>query len=615
MPSTGTAGSREPHDEQLLDVSEEFALAVQELIVRRSSEPDANEEWVGVVPGWVPDEADEPVLDLSEESAIAVQALIARTAREPDDEESGESASAVPGWVPDEAGRPVLDLSEESAISVQELLEERWAQQRGARQRSLLDASTESLRADARSLAARVRALHELIRLSEDPYEPGERRFLELEVAGSMRVGQLTAGRWLGEADRYVTALPLTLSLLEAGELLPLQATAVLHATSNVSPQLARQAEAEVLPAGCALCPADLKRELTRVVLRLEAESDPDAVEDRHAAAAADRHVWTRPEPDGMAQAGAVLTAEQARTWSLGLDTLEKAERIADREAGIERSADQRRADLFAALPAMLLQARADLATAGLIPSALSSREVQARLVLNIHVPVATVLELSQEPGRLDGYGAISAQHIRLVAPVAYRRVLVDADTGRPIHLGDLMPAEDDPERFRAQVRALLPTEPETIVDTAEPQHDPSTALARLVDLRDVRCAGPGCGSTRCHRDHLLRWPDGPTAAWNLGLLSGRCHAAKHTGWTLVRHPDGSVTWTSPLGRTYSRPSPHPPPPKVDPYAESPPIRPAPTPPPAWGLPDETPWPAATSERPATEAADHTQPDDDPPPF
>jgi hypothetical protein len=616
MPSTGDASSPEPHDEPVIRVSEEAARAVQDSVSC---------------------DADEPVLDVSEASAIALQGSRAFSADEPFFDGSAESAGDGP--LVEDGDGPVLDLSEESAIAVQALLEARWAQEHGggaderdggsrradldddslgARQRSLLDASAESLRADARSLAARVRALHELIALSEHPDEPGERRFLELEVAGSCRVGQLTAGRWLGEAERYVTALPLTLSLLETGELLPLQATAVLHATSNVTPELARAAEAEVLPAGCALCPSDLKRKLTRVVLRLEAESDPDAVADRHAIAAADRHVFTRPEPDGMAQAGAVLTAEQARSWSLGLDTLEKAERISDREAGIERSADQRRADLFAALPALLLQARAELAAVGLIPSALSSREVASRLVLSIHVPVATVLDLSQEPGRLDGYGPIAASHIRLVTPVAYRRVLVDADTGRPLHVGDLMPADPDPARFRAQVRALLPTALETIVDTAEPQHDPSTALARLVDLRDVRCAGPGCGSTRCHRDHLLRWPDGPTAAWNLGLLSGRCHAAKHAGWTLTRHVDGSVSWTSPLGRTYHRPSPHAPPPKIDPYADSPPIRPAPTPPPRWGLPDETPWPAATSDPLASvpaEPAEPTEPDDEPPPF
>ncbi|MBW3640469.1 MAG: HNH endonuclease, partial [Actinobacteria bacterium] len=148
--------------------------------------------------------------------------------------------------------------------------------------------------------------------------------------------------------------------------------------------------------------------------------------------------------------------------------------------------------------------------------------------------------------------------------------------TGRPVAVDNkTSPVAGDPQAAREQVLAML--RPQVITDRVEPQHDPSARLARLVDLRDVRCAGPGCGSTRNHRDHHQPYPEGPTAAWNLGLLSQRCHAAKHSGWTLVRHPDGSITWTSPLGRTYARPSPHRPPPRVARDAEPPPLRQPPT--------------------------------------
>jgi hypothetical protein len=123
---------------------------------------------------------------------------------------------------------------------------------------------------------------------------------------------------------------------------------------------------------------------------------------------------------------------------------------------------------------------------------------------------------------------------------------------------------------------------PDLVVDRDEPQHDPSARLARLIDLRDVRCCGPGCSSSRCDRDHLDPWPNGPTNAANLGLASPRCHSAKHHGWTLVRHPDGSVTWHSTLHRRYDRPGPWNPPPRVDLRADPPPLRrprPEPTPP------------------------------------
>ena len=508
-----------------------------------------------------------------------------------------------------------------------------------AEQNALLDACLEDLRADARSLGRRLRSLARLSEVNDaDTIRRRTRCFVELEVAGSLQVGQLTAGRWLYEADRYVTTLPRTVAMLDAGELLVHQAQAVFYATQNCPAEIATAVEDEVLPDGAGLCPSDLRRLATRVLLRIESEhADAAAAEQRLADAAAERKTYARPLPDGMGLAGAVLTGEQLRTWQLGLDQLEKTEGIADRETGVERTADQRRADLFAALPAMVLGARAELAawadllagagapadtadgagaadvagtgagsrTAGpagseVVPWTPGSREVVPQVVLNVHVPMATVLDLSREPGSLDGYGPISAEHVRLLRPTLLRRVLVDELTGRPIHLDDRTvrlgrdraqqepdgsePAEGDQAtadqagadqvELREQVLAML--RPEVVTDREEPQHDPSARLARLIDLRDVRCAGPGCGSTRNHRDHLQPWPAGRTSASNLGLLSERCHQAKHTGWTLLRHPDGSVTWTSPLGRTYQRPSPHAPPPTVDPGAQLPPLRPPP---------------------------------------
>ena len=198
-----------------------------------------------------------------------------------------------------------------------------------------------------------------------------------------------------------------------------------------------------------------------------------------------------------------------------------------------------------------------------------------AHVVINVHVPVSTVLDLSREPGTPDGYGAISAEHVRPLRPHSWRRVMVGASSGRPIAIDDrATQVADGVGVARAQVVGML--QPATVVDADEPQHDPSARLARLVDVRDMRCCGPGCSATRTHRDHLVPHPVGPTSAGNLGRLSPRCHRAKHGGWHLVRHPDGSVTWTSPLGRVYVRPSPHEPPPRVDLWQDLPPLRPAP---------------------------------------
>ena len=521
----------------------------------------------GSVTGPVPPAASGVRATVLAESAPAEPAP-ARLAPAPDEPELARPEPA--STTPPAASAPTRDASEREQVE-------------------LLDLVRDDLVEESRSWARRVRALCRWAEL----VPPGE-SFEQLEMAGSWQVSQLTATRWRDEAERLETCLPLTLAALEAGTLLVHQAQVLLRRTRHCSEQVASAVEAEVLPTAAGLVPSDLGKRVDRVVLRLESElTDAAASEQRHADAAAQRRTWTASEADGMGLAGAVLTAEQLVAWDVGLDQLERRERIADREAGIERTRDQRRADLFAALPAMVLAGIAqDLggvrpthdgsgahdcpgahidASAGR-PWTLGPDQVAAQVVLNVHVPVATVLDLCREPGLLAGYGPVSAEHVRLMRPHSLRRVLVDAESGQPVAVDDrTVPAQQDPEAFRQQLQGLL--SPAVVTDVVEPQHDPSAHLARLVDVRDVHCCGPGCSSTRTDRDHLVPYPAGPTSAGNLGRLSPRCHRAKHDGWTLVRHPDGSTTWVSPLGRTYRRPSPHAPPPTVDLWRSPPPVR------------------------------------------
>ena len=446
-----------------------------------------------------------------------------------------------------------------------------------------LDEMSELLREQARGWARQLRQVQLLAHLSRSAAASGVAQFAQLEMAGSWQVSQLTATRWLWEAQRLHDALPRTLAMLDRGALLVHQAVVLLHRTRHCPVEVAQAVEAVVLPAGAGLCPADLARRVERAVLRIEAEqAGAAAAEQRHADAAATRRTFAKPLPDGLGLAGAVLTAEQLVGWQAGMADLERRERRADRDAGVDRSSAQRRADLFAALPAMVLAGTAQDRSSqtgagggGLRPWTLGPAQLAAQVVLHVHVPVATVLELSHAPGSLDRYGPLSAEHVRLLRPHSWRRVLVDAASGRPIALDDRpRPVPDDPHTQRQQLLALL--RPDLVVDADEVQHDPSARLARLIDLRDVHCCGPGCSASHTHRDHLVPHPTGPTSARNLGRHSPRCHRAKHTGWTLVRHPDGSTTWTSPLGRTYTRPSPHDPPPHVDLTDPPPPHRPHP---------------------------------------
>lgn len=157
-----------------------------------------------------------------------------------------------------------------------------------------------------------------------------------------------------------------------------------------------------------------------------------------------------------------------------------------------------------------------------------SVRRPQANVHLTMDLP--TALGLADHPSELAGYGPIDAATARaLAADGKWRRLICEPLTG-----------------------ALL--------DLGHTTYQPSAALARYIQLRDVRCQFPSCNqpARRCHLDHTRRYePDDPaggkTDRNNLGALCEHHHRLKHrVGWTLSRNPDTEeATWTSPTGHRY----------------------------------------------------------------
>jgi hypothetical protein len=425
-----------------------------------------------------------------------------------------------------------------------------------ARQNELLDALALDEATTAQQFARRLRTLAELVELAEkEEAATGFEQFVGMEVAGTTRRGRMAADNELHDAARYLEALPLTVDALSRGELYQHQARTLLTSTEHCRVEVARRVEAQVLPAAIDLAPPDLRRKVKKAILQVESELDSEAVTERLIEARQDRRVWANSEDDGMASVGVLGSAEDVQQFLLDLDRLVQQEKAADRAAGVWRSAAQIRSDLVLSMPGQLLALRAQTGEA--------IRAVPAKdRIINVHVPVTTVLERGNEPGELGGYGPISAEHVRLMRPDArFRRVFVDSRTGQPVGLDtDLQPAAEDAEAAVARVMAML--RPAVIAHVAEPQHDPSRELRRFVEVRDLRCRGVGCSlpAHRCHQDHRIPYPAGPTSAGNLGAYSSRCHRAKHSGWAVVIGPDGSTTWISPLGRRYTRPPAYDPP-------------------------------------------------------
>lgn len=88
-----------------------------------------------------------------------------------------------------------------------------------------------------------------------------------------------------------------------------------------------------------------------------------------------------------------------------------------------------------------------------------------------------------------------------------------------------------------------------------EPQYRPSTALDEFIRMRDLTCRFPGCDrpAEACDVDHRIPWPAGGTHASGLRLFCRLHHLLRTfwTDWTDVQHPDGTIEFTAPTGRTY----------------------------------------------------------------
>lgn len=455
-------------------------------------------------------------------------------------------------------------------------------------QRALLEAIDEDEQELARLQVRKARHRAELTSLWAG--KPGQG---VMELAGTARIGQHRATRQIEDDTRLVHCFPRATALLEQGRMLVgtcrmlLKMTRKLHADLQL--QLDRRISAEIAGLDAVDARGVIERAVAEVVSSEEARRT-------HEEAKARRGVWVIPVEDGMARIGAEVDAVEAHGFSLSLDELTRLQGLADERSGVERSTAQRRADVLTELPARhlaLLKAIQDGTLGELVPQterqtteqvalALLGSPVRSPMLMYVHVPVTTLLDLDDRSGYVEGLGVIPAYRARLLRPtVSMSRLLVDRASGVPLGLDPdvLPPLAAGPPTSQEEADLLAPLvrerllgllRPAAVRDDAEPRHDPSRALRRRVEIRDQLCDGPGCPvpARRCEADHGQAWAEeGQTGVWNLYSRSPRCHHAKHDGWSAVRDEQtGDSTWTSPTGRQYVRRSiwrrhPEPPPP------------------------------------------------------
>jgi len=92
------------------------------------------------------------------------------------------------------------------------------------------------------------------------------------------------------------------------------------------------------------------------------------------------------------------------------------------------------------------------------------------------------------------------------------------------------------------------------LLDVSELGRSPSRKLGLAIGYRDGVCTNPTCTvpARRCDLDHVIPFPDGPTAATNLDEKCRSDHRAKtHAGHRSSRTGPHGGSWTTPTGHTY----------------------------------------------------------------
>jgi hypothetical protein len=253
--------------------------------------------------------------------------------------------------------------------------------------------------------------------------------FLDMHVAGTLTVQQTTARALVEEAQHLVVRLPAALQALDEGWFRTYQAEVLVELTLRLTPEQCAQIEAKVLPGVRGRTTGALRRQVRRLVRKLQ---DQKQAERERRDAIADRGVHGSALEHGMGGAWATMPAGAQALFLSSLQQL-ATRAIAP---GDTRTVQQRMSDILAALPSMVL----DMAVGGYGPEVTAAVASQgfrvggrATCVQSLLIAgTAVALGLSDEPAELVGYGPITAAHARaLLADAVARLGTVDPCTGR----------------------------------------------------------------------------------------------------------------------------------------------------------------------------------------
>lgn len=380
--------------------------------------------------------------------------------------------------------------------------------------------------------AARARQLQVVYELylacGEDPTELGPSGEAAIEIAGVLGLAEVTVQIWIDTYQKLTGWLPCVWALCLSGRLDLHKARVFLDAAETLADDQERE-----------LFHADVERYLARrddpttPVVRLRRSQLQNAArfralkrkrkpqEETFSDAFAKRRVWLRHDEHGIACFGVRTAAHDLVAADYRLTLIAK-KRCQDDDQG--RTLEQMRADTLVDLivgrlevTALNADLEADETADGEDPGKTFTHHdlgAFARPVVNVTVPIGTLLGLDDDPALLSGDHPIPAEVARHIA-------------GQP----------------GSTWHRLLTDEAGRFMELSTTSYAPTKAIWRSDVARDRSCIWPGCGrpSVLCEIDHRIPYPHGPTDTENTGPLCKKHHRAKHsTGYSLTRDDDGT---------------------------------------------------------------------------
>jgi hypothetical protein len=361
--------------------------------------------------------------------------------------------------------------------------------------------------------------------------------FAPHELAAALHATPGHATARIAAARLLHSALKATGDRLRAGSLDPYRVWLITDTLTSLGSHptgvaAARQVEAEILGRAASMTGGQLRKALRKGCRAV----DPDWGARMFAKARKTRRVgFDFRGQDGLVTLYAALPPVEALAVK---DRLEQLAAVPSRTppgegGGEERCHDERMAD---ALVTAVLGAKPDDPTTPAAPG----------IVLQVLVPLPTLLGLREDTAELVGYGDIPAGMAREMA----------GDAAWELWIHDELNGH--------------------LLDQGKHSYPPNAPLGRYITNRDRYCRFPGCPrpAASCDKDHTepfdhrsaqdCRAPDaatcdpdlhpgGSTSAANLSCLCRRTHRAKTFGDYQTRQdPDGTQHWITPLGRTYT---------------------------------------------------------------